>query len=86
MAGFISEVARALARSIAVDLRNTQGERTLTRGECVAIATILQIAGASGEPEIATSGDDWASLESAAKADFDLVRQATSAHSAAGRR
>jgi hypothetical protein len=83
MASFISDVAGALSRSFANSLRGFAKDRQLARGEILAIATVMEIAGLDSSNISEKSGvyetpPTWERLEASAKADLDLVKRARS--------
>jgi hypothetical protein len=77
---FICDLARALGRGMAANLRASADAANLGRGELLAIASVLEITGAGPTPDSATALPDetWARMEALARRDLDLVRNARS--------
>jgi hypothetical protein len=78
MAGFISDVARALAKTMAKTLRETAERRLLERGEVRSAATVLEILSADVPAQASADDVSWDALEAQAKQDLALVRRARS--------
>jgi hypothetical protein len=86
MGSFISDVAGALSLSFAKTLRNSIKDPQFSRGELLAMATVMEIAGvSSSESRVERTSSEtkptWESLEADAKHDLDMVQRARAATS-----